>query len=205
MERHSNSVFILPRPLVPRPGAPWWFEDALIVQFANPTGADVVISIATASGGFDTRHLHGLFLIILMIPRAQSSFFEARARAEADKPATLAAPPRRPASPAMTRSSTACCGPSTTTACRPRRARSRATSSRARPSRSRPTATALCASATAAAAGSRPADHAPDLAATDLRSLRALRATEVAGVPLGERASLGRAKGGTRRLREAGC
>jgi hypothetical protein len=75
------------------PGAPWWFEDALIVQFANPTGADVVISVATASGGFDTGTYTAYVLIILMIPRAQSSFFEARARAEADKPATLAAPP----------------------------------------------------------------------------------------------------------------
>ena len=75
------------------PGAPWWFEDALIVQFANPTGADVTISVATASGGFNT----GTYTAYILTSSAEA-FFEARARVEAGKPATLAAPLDPPAS-----------------------------------------------------------------------------------------------------------
>jgi hypothetical protein len=75
------------------PGSPWWFEDALIVQFANPTGADVTVSVATASGGLNT----GTYTAYVLTSSAEA-FFEARARVAAGRPATLAAPLDPPAS-----------------------------------------------------------------------------------------------------------
>jgi len=75
------------------PGAPWWFGDGLILSFANPTGADVSFSVATASG-----NLTAAPRTEYVLTSSAAAYHGARARAAAGAPATLAAPLDPPAS-----------------------------------------------------------------------------------------------------------
>lgn len=75
------------------PGAPWWFNDALILSFSNPTGADVTLSFSVTSGGRTA------------VPRTEyiltssaSAIIESKERLARGKPATLENPIDPPAS-----------------------------------------------------------------------------------------------------------
>jgi hypothetical protein len=75
------------------PGAPWWFNDALILSYSNPTGADITLDFAVSSGNRTA------------VPRTEyiltssaMSILESRKRLLIGKPATLLDPIDPPSS-----------------------------------------------------------------------------------------------------------
>lgn len=75
------------------PGSPWWFNDALILSFSNPTGADVTLSFAVTSGG-----LTSVPRTEYILTSSATAITKSKERLASGKPATLENPMDPPAS-----------------------------------------------------------------------------------------------------------